>query len=905
MQLKLEELAYQRTAIQSIVRIFEGQERNVFDNAFHIGIRSNRCDLTEEQLQENVRTVIAENGIDEASAKLTPGNDFCVEMETGTGKTLVYIKTIYELYKHYGFTKFIILVPSVAIRQGVLTTLQTFERQLEIIYGFKPDYFEYDSKKISRVSRFVEEQHPQIMIMTLASFNSDDKILNQTHRENLFSNMPFIQAISETRPIIIMDEPQEGMDTDNSVKQIGKLNPLAKLRYSATHKTDKVFNLVYRLTPFDSYKQGLVKKIEVLTVAEKNDEATLKLEIADIKEDKTGKKFPEVKLSAWRISAAGKFEWKDTKWLKVGDNVGEETSNPSYLTYKIQRIHKSLNDGGKYRVEFTNGSALLQDQSAKDVPALWRLQLEWLIRRHFEKTEKLKAKGIKCLSLVFIDRVSNYMGESPLIKQIFEEQYAKVYAEIYGSQPLATDIEAAQGYYFASTGKGEYTDDEGSMRKNKDIYELILRRKEELLSIGNPVQFIFSHSALGVGWDNPNVFNIATLNESYSDTKKRQEIGRGLRICVDQDGKRIYDPVEIHEGQEVNLLTVVPNETYESFVSQYQEQIKEVYGTAKAGSQMRHTHKGKAVGEKKFSISRNQNVVDAFHRFWQQVAQKTRYVVHFDEQTLIDDSIRQISEIDLPEYAIEVASRKVTAISTTKMDYDYQGSELYEGKAEYAPVDLVEELSENTGLSYPTILSILKGITNHSEIAKNPPRFVQEASRIIKNVELDTMVRGLTYHPTGEHYPFDFDEYTKKSIDESSLVDTPNRGYFDRMQTDSEIERSFAQAADSDDEVISFMKLPDYYRIKTPIGEYNPDFAIVLKPKRLKPSPEPEFYFVVETKGTNQLDDKKALKESEMYKIKCAIAHFKALGIEARFKYEAPVKEYSTFKTRIETLTKR
>ena len=324
MEIQLEVLDYQRTAINSVVKLFNGQEKNTFDNTFRNGLRSNVCSLTEEEILENVKAVAKINGIEEDTLRLARNNDFCVEMETGTGKTLVYLKTIYELYKHYHFTKFIVLVPSVAIRQGVLTTLRTFERQLHVMYGFKADHFEYDSKKLSQVRRFVEEQHPQIMVMTLASFNSEDKILNQARRENLFSNLPFIQAIAQTSPIIVMDEPQEGMDTENSVRQIAKLNPLAKIRYSATHKT--VHNLLYRLTPYDSYAQNLVKKINVYNVIERNAEATLKLELIDIKEDKTGKKLPEAKLKAWRLMATGKFEFKETNWLKTGDNIGEKTA---------------------------------------------------------------------------------------------------------------------------------------------------------------------------------------------------------------------------------------------------------------------------------------------------------------------------------------------------------------------------------------------------------------------------------------------------------------------------------------------------------------------------------------------------------------------------------------------------
>jgi type III restriction enzyme len=280
MEIKLEQLEYQQKAAQAVISVFKGQERNTFDNASFEGIRSNYISLTKEEILENIKNTAAENGINEDTASISDSPDLCVEMETGTGKTLVYIKTIFELNKHYGFTKFIILVPSIAIKEGVLKTFEMFEKQLENLYNIKPNCFEYDSKRLSDVKTFIEEQHPQIMVMTLQSFNSEERILNQSQREDLFNNLPYIQSIAKTNPVIIMDEPQEGMDTDNSIGRIQSLNPALKIRYSATHRN--LLNLIYRLTPYDSYKQGLVKKIEVLTVSEKNDEASMKIELESV-----------------------------------------------------------------------------------------------------------------------------------------------------------------------------------------------------------------------------------------------------------------------------------------------------------------------------------------------------------------------------------------------------------------------------------------------------------------------------------------------------------------------------------------------------------------------------------------------------------------------------------------------
>lgn len=894
MNLKLETLNYQETAIQSIVRVFEGTEKNTFDNACFEGIRSNVSKLTPEEIQNNIKNIQFENGISENVGALSNDNDICVEMETGTGKTLVYVKTINELYKHYGFTKFIILVPSVAIRQNIIGTFKTFEKQLESIYGFKPHAFEYDSKKLQKVTHFIEDQHPQVMVMTLASFNSEDKILNQAQREDLFNNIPFIEAIGKTNPIIIMDEPQEGMDTDNSIRQIAKLNPLFKIRYSATHKVFK--NLVFRLTPYDSYKDGLVKKIEVLTVTEKNNEAQLKIELADIQ---FGKGDPKVKLKAWHFNRTNnKIDFKTSGWLKEHDNLGDKTNNPSYLNYKISNINKSLKTG-RWSVKFSNGTEIEQNQIAGSIENIWAMQLEWLIHRHFAKSQKLVEKNIKCLSLIFIDKVANYVGETPIIKNLFVEKYKAVFPEYHGGRiPTDEEIQAVQGYYFAQKASGEFADNEGGVKEQAKIYDAILRDKEELLqfgsSVANKIQFVFSHSALGVGWDNPNVFNIATLNNSYSEIKKRQEIGRGLRICVNQEGQRIYDAIDVKDEDRINQLTVIPNETYETFVTQYQEEIKSVYGTTNAGAGMTHSHKGLPVDEVKFKRNTSDEINKAFKKYWTALAKKTEYTMAFDEESLIDNTVRFINGITIPDFVIEASSFKIDAITEQGQEDRFEGSEKVKQKSTFTPLDLIEELSENTGVSYNTLFKIIGRLTNLDQMAKNPPRFIHEASNIIRNVELDEMIRGLEYNETGESYPFDFTDFVK-NISEKGYVSTPNKGVFDKMLIDSDVERNFSLEADKDAEVVCFLKLPSWYKIKTPIGNYEPDFGLVMKRKSLRNGDENEFYFVIETKGTNDINDKKTLTESERYKIKCAMKHFAKLGLEVQ--YKAPVKEYSYFKT--------
>lgn len=909
MELKLEELRYQQTAIQSVVKIFEGTIKNSFDNSTAEGIRSNFCNLGAEQLRQNIKAISEENGITEEKAQISESKNLCVEMETGTGKTLVYLKTIYELHKHYGFTKFIILVPSVAIRQGVLSSLNIFGKQLQDIYGFKPDYFEYSSKKLHEVGKFAEEQYPQIMIMTTGAIVGDNKIVNREQREDLFDNTPYIDVIGKTKPIVIMDEPQEGMDATETKKAVDRLQPLFKIRYSATHK--EFFNLIYRLTPYDSYQQNLVKKIEVLTVVEKNDEATLKIELSNIQ---NGTGDPKVKLKAWIRGANDKIEFKETAWLKKGDNLGEKAKNSSYFDYVIENIRKDMFDK-IWRVRFSNGVEIIEKQNAGNIEQVWAMQTEFLIKKHFAKAAELNPKGIKCLSLIFINRVSNYIGENPVIKNLFVEKYREIYAQNNGGKILTDEqIEQVQGYYFAQSSKGEFSDNEGGIGEQKRIYDLILRQKEELISLDNPVQFIFSHSALGVGWDNPNVFNIATMSASYSEIKKRQEIGRGLRICVNQRGERVYDAEDAKADERINQLTVIPNETYETFARQYQEEIKEIYGTAAAGAGMTHTDKDKKKNKVSFVRSSKDSVNEALKQFWAALARKTEYTVSFDEESLISQAVEKVKQIRIAQAVIAAELQSIDAMREDGFTSTYQGDSSKVISANFSSLDLIEELSEETKLSYQAILRIVGEVKNDSdaikEWVKNPPLFIQKAGSIIRDIEMREMLRGLNYHLTGETIPFDFDDYIDEVSDlNKDLAFTPNYGVYDKQRVDSGIEKTFAETADADNQIVCILKLPKAYRINTPIGFYEPDFGIVLKRREIGEGCDEEYHFVVETKGTAKLGDMKALKESETYKMNCALKHFEALGVKLKIKgediYKAPVKEYSSFKREVaETITK-
>lgn len=896
MQFKLENPQHQITAIQSVVEVFRGMERNTYDNAHNEDIHSNVCSLSNYQIKENIHKIIQENKVSDSQSYIVDENDACIEMETGTGKTLTYIQTAYELFREYGLSKFIVLVPSVPIRQGVIDTIENFKEQLADKYDVIPNAFIYDSSKLSLLHDFITSDHLQIMILTMASFNSENNILNQTEREGLFNNLPHLEALAQTHPIIFMDEPQEGMDTDNSKQWIAKLNPLFKFRYSATHAVKK--NVLYQLTPAESYRLGLVKRLEVLTVSESNDEATMKIEISSVQSSATQVK---VKLKFWKLNKTkGRFEFKDSGLLKKDDNLADKSGNESYRDFTISRIYKSMSDR-KWRVAFSNGTEIVEGSSTANKEQVWALQLEWLIRRHFENRNRLRPKGIKNLSLIFIDKVANYMStERPIIKQLFEQKYREVYAEVNGGKrPSDVEVQSVQGFYFAKTTQGEYTDKEDACKRNKEIFDEILHNKQKLLSFESPIEFIFSHSALGVGWDNPNVFGIATLNESYSENKKRQEIGRGLRICVNQAGERIYDNDEISDDDRINQLTIVPNETYETFARSYQKETEELYGT-NGSAPSRHTHKGERKNRVTFKIKKDETFMSVFRRFWNTVAKKTTYRIHMDEENLIRKCIEALNEICINDYTIDVRSLRINDISNLDDVEDY-GTDIRKGHAHFNPHDLVEELSEKSGLCYISVLKIIAGISNKEQYIKNPPVFMEQAVFKMRQVQLDELVRCVEYCPTDEEYPFNFNDFTKDGCD--NWVSTPNHGVWDKTLYDSNLEREFAKEADkmTNTDVLCFLKFPNWYKIPTPIGNnvssgnYEPDFGVVLhKRELLNPNEEKEFYFVIEIKGTNDIDDKRALTPHEIARIQCAIKHFRSLGIEAY--YKAPIQDFETFK---------
>lgn len=544
------------------------------------------------------------------------------------------------------------------------------------------------------------------------------------------------------------------------------------------------------------------------------------------------------------------------------------------------------------------------------------MQIGELINMHFHKTKLLKAQGIKCLSLIFIDKVANYMGDNPVIKNIFIDQYREVFAKFNaGKTPTDAEIQAVQGYYFAQKSNGEFADNEGGIKEQSKIYDLILKGRDELLSLDNPVQFIFSHSALGVGWDNPNIFNIATLSNTYSEIKKRQEIGRGLRICVNQNGDRVRDLPNVCINERINLLTVFPNESYETFVNQYQAEIKAVYGDTTSGADITENKAGK---RQMVTLKPNPDkaIQQTIKKFWAALARKTQYTVALDEETLIKDSIIKLNKISIDDNEIAITSNLIKELKQDTAHAEYLYSANIKVQAQFAPLDIIEEISEQAGLDYGTVLKIIKQL-NQSQFAmliKNPPKFTQAAIHILRAEVLSSLLRKLEYTVTDETIAFDFDAAIELSAAQERIVNTPNKGVYDKMLIDSNLERDFAMDADSaaQSEIVCFLKLPSTYKIPIPKifnqdAHYQPDFGIVLKQKKRFASEETgsgdeNYYFVVEVKGTNDTNDKASLTEAEKFKIECAIKHFAALGITlkpesfSQKNYIAPIKTFDFFK---------
>lgn len=871
-------LEHQREAIAAISRLFEGAPYIRSEERLWSGdVSANVLKLPPEEWLANAKAIAVENGI--ADPAPSPDPDFTIEMETGTGKTYVYLRTVFELHRRYGLHKFIIIVPSVAIREGVLATTRATKQHFREIYATEATIVEYDSKKMAAVQSFCVTNTLSIMVMNKQAFDSDNKVINDESRDN--GNL--MEALRMVRPIIIMDEPQEGMDTENMIKRLAAFNPLCKLRYSATHREPK--NIVYRLTPYDAYNRGLVKKIAVLSIHESNTQSNVAIAFRKLN---LSAKDPTAQLEINVRLKGGDFKTK-TITVKRKDDLEDKTDNPVYHGWIVDDIGTTDLYEGEGYIRFTNNERLvLGGANGEDKETIFRQQIRRTLQTHFERKKRLLPMGIKPLSLFFIDRVAHYTEQDGLIRRLFVEEYETIYPRYNGGNP-APNTGAVHGGYFAKV-KGEYTDNTKSMASNAEIYDKILRDKETLLSMDEPLEFIFSHSALGVGWDNPNVFTICTLNESESQIKKRQEIGRGLRLCVDKSGKRYRDPETTPEGQEVNLLTVVANQSYYAFSKSYQDELSEEMGKGSKAPPTRDLNKTPVT------IRRNDArfTSDDFTALWAKIARQTKCRVHFREEELIEQSLEALASIAVDSNRLEIALTYVTRMSEEDgIEATAKGSARAELNGTFARINAVGELSRNTSISQTAARTILARLpaAQKRQLATNPMQFLSEAAKKVRHVLERELVRLVQYEPTGEAHPLTlFDAEVETT---GNTTATPKRGLYDRIIHDSDIEKNFAGDLDNHHAVRVFVKLPKTYKIPTPIGSYNPDFALVIEKRDLDaPEAEHRFFFTVETKGTAEWEK---LKPDERMKIECAVKHFEAIGLKS---YLAPVDSLKTFDTR-------
>jgi len=962
-------LEYQREAIDAILGVFNGQP--IAHTDFELSLASAAGGLFQSELGVGNNIVLPEDGIHGNVKKIQEANaiekvarlqgmNFSVEMETGTGKTYVYLRTIFELNKTYGFKKFIIVVPSVAIREGVLKSIDMMQEHFRTLYENVPfDYFVYDSKRLGNVRQFATSNQIQIMIINIQSFQKDVadkpleemtedelKKLNVINRENdRMSGRRPIEFIQATNPFVIIDEPQSVDNTEKSRRAIANLNPAATLRYSATHRNP--YNLLYRLDPIRAYDLRLVKRIEVASIRSDDsfNDAYVKLLKTD---NKNGIK------AQVEIHKHGSNGPKKAKlWVRQGDDLFVKSGELEMYRngYIIQNI--DCTPGAEY-IEFNQGRFLELGQEIGGLgDEVMKAQVWEAVEQHLKKERGLRGKGIKVLSLFFIDRVANYRvynddGSTSLgkIGQWFEEAFQELTAKPIYMGLIPFDVSEVHNGYFSRDKQGRAKDTRGNTKDDEDTYHLIMRDKERLLDPDVPLRFIFSHSALREGWDNPNVFQICTLNESQSVEKKRQEIGRGLRLPVNKDGERVHD-------ESVNRLTIIANESYEEFARTLQSEFEEDFGiqfgkvekiafsklvrTAEDGTETelgqevskkiwdelvqngyfdpegeildkfdpKNPHFKLAISEefadlataitdevqKKLFKNRVANAKERhtlkfhkqvqlspeFQELWEKIKHRTRYRVEFETDDLIQKAVERIKKLEkIQPVRISMTRRDVDITEAgVEADRELEARTREVAAANVLP-DIIAFLQKETELTRHTLVEILKRSGRLGEFKVNPQAFMSAVAREISRALHDLILDGIQYEKiAGQAWEMSrIEQEAEKGIVRylSNLYQVQNKdkSLFDAIEFESEVEKQFAKDLDSNENVRLFVKLPPWFRIDTPIGPYNPDWAFVTER-------DERLYFVRETKST--LDEEKRRKE-ENQKIACGRKHFETLGVD-------------------------
>ena len=847
MELQFETLDYQTHAIQAAVDLFIGQPnqqtefglkaqndmRFVANLSLQINDEQLQQNLTKQQNQLNFyHTLIEEQG-----------RNFTVEMETGTGKTYVYLRTIFELNRQYGWQKFVIVVPSVPIREGVLHTLETTRSHFATLFdnpSVNPKY-EYKSNQLSRLKAFATGNHIEILVMNIDAFAKESNVIN-TQNESGDTPIRYIQNVN---PIVIIDEPQN-METDIRRHAIASLNPLFTLRYSATHKN--AYNPIFSLNPVQAYELGLVKQIEVDSVLADND---VNGAYVALKEINAGAKSWSAKVE---ILVNDKSMKKKIVTIKQNQDLFDlSKQNEAYRTgYILEGMNveeQQIQFSGGLKVTKVVDNSLLKDDIQK-------MQIRCTIEEHLRKEKILNPLGIKVLSLFFIDKVDNYRNDGKFY-QWFEEIYREL---THGKDPVGVH----EGY-FSKDKKGVLKDTNGTTQADNDTYHLIMRDKETLLSLDEPLRFIFSHSALREGWDNPNVFQICTLNDTHSEIKKRQEIGRGLRLPVNRFGVRSHE-------RDKNILTVIANESYEEFATKLQREIEEDCGVSFDKGQIKNKLDRKYVRYRK-DFSQHPE----FSAIWERIKHQTTYRVNFSQDELIESAVENL--VKMPRIdEVKIRHEKVAfAINEKGVTTEYRSSNQVTSKTHWDIPDVLGELQKKTGLTRQTICRILQKSKRLAEIYHNPQRFIDLVAEKINEALSQIMADGVEYHRIADRtYEMtlfkDFEFYLNQySFSVSNQSKTIYEGY---ISLDSNTENTFARHCESSENVEFYFKLPKNFKIPTPLGNYNPDWAVVFKGQN-------KVYFVAETKNTGKgiqrgVDESK-LDPSEQMKIAYARKNFEHL----------------------------
>lgn len=995
MKLKFKVQPYQTSAVESVVDCFAGQV-NTSAIAYRIdpgrgkknsegryqasyleltGFKNDDIQLADTQLMGNIHAMqrgqnlpLSDKLVSSAGCKI----NLDIEMETGTGKTYCYIKTIFEMNKRYGWTKFIVVVPSIAIREGVFKSLGITAEHFTESYGKKIRFFIYNSKDLSPLESYSSDAGINVMVINIQAFNATGKDNRRIYDElDDFQSRRPIDVISSNRPILILDEPQK-MEGAKTLEALAKFKPLMILRYSATHRT--TYNKIHRLDALDAYNQKLVKKIAVRGIAMKGlagTNAYLYLESIEI-----SKKAPVVRIEM-EVRQGGGIK-RIVKRLEKGRDLFVESNElDQYRGFVIAQI-----DANKDTVEFTNGHVLSAGDATGDVTemAIRRIQIREAIKAHFEKEQRLFAQEIKVLSLFFIDEVVKYRDYSQADEQgeyarIFEEEYEQLRAEYLSELPLDNqeyrqylrDIQVRRthnGYFSIDKKTKKLTDpgfktrgEDAGISDDVDAYDLILKDKERLLSFEEPVRFIFSHSALREGWDNPNVFVMCMLKHSDNTISRRQEVGRGLRLSVNQHGDRMDHPATVHD---VNILTVVASESYKDFVANLQREISdslsarprkadEVYFTGKVITTETGTleispvmakqiykylvkndytddatdqivdayHEAKANGtlaalpaelvpyadqifglvDSVFSESQLPDVGDdrkpktnplnanfekkEFQELWSRINQRAIYRVEFDSSELIRNSIRVLDkELRVTPLQYTIQSGEQVEHATADQLKAGQGFEVRETVTEehnasihsMVTYDLVGKIAENTQLTRKTIAEILGGIQSvvFKQFKQNPEHFIAEISRLINEQKATIIIERLSYDGIAEKHDVSIFTTGQSKQDFSKASEKLRNHIYDYAITDSKVEREFVTELDTSSEVVVYAKLPRGFLIPTPVGDYNPDWAISFKEGSVK-----HIYFVAETKGSMSTMELRAIEHT---KIECARKFFEEIN---------------------------